>query len=54
MKVAITSTGNNLDSTGSQIFGRGSDLIFVEIEDGELKYTSHVESSKKRKSRGRD
>lgn len=47
MNIVVTSTGNNLDSAVSQIFGRGSDLIFVEIEDGEIKDTSHVQNPAK-------
>jgi predicted Fe-Mo cluster-binding NifX family protein len=52
MKVAVTSNGNNLDSTVSQIFGRGSDLIFVDMEDGVIRNTEHVENPAKNERAG--
>lgn len=37
MKIAIASSGENLDSQASQVFGRSSHLIVVDIVDGDFK-----------------
>ena len=40
MKVAITTTGKDLKSSVSQLFGRSSDFIVVNLEDDEIKVLS--------------
>jgi len=37
MKIAIAASGETLDSQASQVFGRSSHLIVVDLVDGDLK-----------------
>ncbi len=37
MKLAVTSTGKNLNSNASLLFGRNPYFIIVELENGEIK-----------------
>ncbi|NYB27611.1 MAG: NifB/NifX family molybdenum-iron cluster-binding protein [Methanobacteriaceae archaeon] len=47
MKIAITSTGNNLDSEVSLVFARSPYFIVADLEDGDIKETSAVENPSK-------
>ena len=52
MKVAVASTGNNLDSEISSVFGRCPYFIIAEIENGEIKTESAIENPAKNEQRG--
>lgn len=47
MKIAIASTGNNLDSEVSLVFARSPYFIVADLEDGDIKETSTVENPSK-------
>ncbi len=47
MKVAVTSTGNNLNSEVSSIFGRCPYFIIADIENGEIKSNITAENPAK-------
>lgn len=47
MKIAITSTGNNLDSEVSLVFARCPYFIVADLENGEIKETSAIENPSK-------
>lgn len=47
MKVAVTSTGNSVDSEISSVFGRCPYFIIAEIEDGNIKEDSATENPAK-------
>jgi predicted Fe-Mo cluster-binding NifX family protein len=42
MKIAVTSTGNSLDSEISSVFGRCPYFIIADMENGEIKETSQI------------
>jgi len=44
MKVALSSTGKNLDSNLSEVFARCPYFIFAEIEKGEIKNFEAIEN----------
>jgi predicted Fe-Mo cluster-binding NifX family protein len=44
MKIAVTSTGNNLNSEVSSVFGRCPYFIVADMEDDEIKEISSVEN----------
>jgi predicted Fe-Mo cluster-binding NifX family protein len=50
MKVAVASTGYNIDSAVSTIFGRSSAFIIADLENGEIKEISVMENPAKNKS----
>ncbi len=50
MKVAIGAANYGLDSSVSEIFGRSSAFIFVDLEDGEIKEISIIENPVKNES----
>lgn len=52
MKVAVASTGNNIDSEISPVFGRCPYFIIAEIENGEIKNESAIENMAKNEQRG--
>lgn len=47
MKVAVASTGYDLNSHVSPLFGRSSAFVIADIEDGKIKTISIVENSAK-------
>ncbi|MGB9977914.1 NifB/NifX family molybdenum-iron cluster-binding protein [Methanobacterium sp.] len=47
MKIAVASTGYNLDSNVSPIFGRSSAFIMVNLEDHEIKELFIIENHSK-------
>lgn len=47
MKIAVTSTGLNLESEVSSIFGRSPDFIIANLENGEIEDVSPIENPAK-------
>jgi predicted Fe-Mo cluster-binding NifX family protein len=47
MKIAVASTGNNLESAVSPIFGRSSAFIIVDLINGAIKDLSAIENPAK-------
>ena len=47
MKIAITSTGLNLRSNVSPVFGRSPNFIFADLEDGEIRNVLPIENPAK-------
>ena len=47
MKIAITSTGLNLKSNVSPVFGRSPNFIFADLEDGEIRNVLPIENPAK-------
>jgi predicted Fe-Mo cluster-binding NifX family protein len=53
LKIIIASTGRDMNSDVSPIFGRSSDFIIIEIDDEEIKETKFIENpAKNEKSAG--
>ena len=52
MKVAVTSTGNSLDSEVSSVFGRCPYFIIADIENGEIKSDINIENPAKNATGG--
>ncbi len=53
MKIIIASTGRDMHSEVSPIFGRSRDFIIIEIDDGKIKETNFIENPvKNEKSAG--
>lgn len=44
MKIAISSTGKNIESNVSDVFGRCPYFIIAEIEDGKIKKTEAIKN----------
>jgi len=44
MKIAVSSTGKNIDSNVADVFGRSPYFIIVEIEDREIKRIEIIEN----------
>ena len=47
MKIIIASTGRDMNSDISPIFGRSRDFIIIEIDDGEIKEKNFIENPAK-------